>query len=255
MPCENKPGSQDIYPFMSLIYEPSGKAREYSELALNVYTQCDHGCRYCYVPSIMKPRPEGVRSRIDWKQLDREAKALDGTRRVLLCFMTDPYCHADVRLQDTRRALQVLIARKQPVSILTKGGRRAYRDMDLIKQGDVKVGTTLTLPDGEQLAYWEPCAAPTSERLEMLKAFHDAGVRTWASIEPVLDPRASLDLIRASLPFVDEYKVGKLNHIKAIEDRIDWTAFGRDAIDILHAAGKEYYIKNDLAKYLSGASH
>ena len=33
---------------MSLIYEPKGKAREYSPLALNVYSGgCDHACRYC----------------------------------------------------------------------------------------------------------------------------------------------------------------------------------------------------------------
>ena len=31
---------------MSIIYEPRGKAREYSELAVNLYTGCSHGCRY-----------------------------------------------------------------------------------------------------------------------------------------------------------------------------------------------------------------
>ena len=33
---------------MPLIYTPSGKAREYSPLALNIYNGCDHGCTYCY---------------------------------------------------------------------------------------------------------------------------------------------------------------------------------------------------------------
>lgn len=33
---------------MSLIYEPTGKAREYAGLALNIYKGCTHGCRYCY---------------------------------------------------------------------------------------------------------------------------------------------------------------------------------------------------------------
>ena len=33
---------------MSVIYEPKGKAREYSPLALNLYLECQHGCKYCY---------------------------------------------------------------------------------------------------------------------------------------------------------------------------------------------------------------
>ena len=34
---------------MHLIYEPTGAAREYSPLALNVYTGgCEHRCVYCY---------------------------------------------------------------------------------------------------------------------------------------------------------------------------------------------------------------
>ena len=37
---------------MQTIYEPKGKAREYSPLALNLYDGCDHGCKYCYVPKI-----------------------------------------------------------------------------------------------------------------------------------------------------------------------------------------------------------
>lgn len=48
---------------MSLVYCPTGKAREYSPLALNVYTGgCDHGCRYqtvagrqtCYCGAIFR---------------------------------------------------------------------------------------------------------------------------------------------------------------------------------------------------------
>ncbi len=39
---------------MAAIYEPSGAAREYSPLALNYITGCDHGCAYCYVPGLMK---------------------------------------------------------------------------------------------------------------------------------------------------------------------------------------------------------
>ena len=36
------------------IYEPAGRAREYSLLALNLFKDCDHGYRYCYVPPMMR---------------------------------------------------------------------------------------------------------------------------------------------------------------------------------------------------------
>ena len=31
---------------MPLIYEPRGKAREYSDLAVNLYTGCSDACRF-----------------------------------------------------------------------------------------------------------------------------------------------------------------------------------------------------------------
>ncbi len=232
---------------MSLIYEPQGKAKEYADLALNVYTQCDHECRYCYVPSIKKPLPGGPYHRIDFRALDREAKALDCTKRILLSFMTDPYCLADVALKDTRSCLHVLLDRQLPISILTKGGDRLYRDWDLILRfRDIKVGATLTFIDPADRVKWEPYAQPTESRIEVLRMCHNVGIRTWASIEPVIDPNQSLQLIQDTLDFVDEYKVGKLNHHPELEAQIDWSDFGKKAVSILEKARKPYYIKKDL---------
>lgn len=39
---------------MNVVYEPRGRAREYSELAYNLYRGCTHGCRYCYAPACMR---------------------------------------------------------------------------------------------------------------------------------------------------------------------------------------------------------
>ena len=38
---------------MKVIYEPKGKAKEYSPLACNLYTGCSHACLYCYCPKIL----------------------------------------------------------------------------------------------------------------------------------------------------------------------------------------------------------
>ena len=43
---------------MNVIYEPKGRAREYSELACNLYRGCTHGCRYCYAPATMRTTGE-----------------------------------------------------------------------------------------------------------------------------------------------------------------------------------------------------
>ena len=236
---------------MPYIYEPTGKAKEYSDLALNIYIQCDHGCKYCYVPSIRRPDPAGIKHRLDLGKLDKECETVDRTKRILLCFMTDPYCHKDVELQDTRRTLEILLKHQLPVSLLTKGGRRLYRDLDLIRQfKDIKVGATLTLTDETMLREWEKDAAPTSERIEMLRTLHEAGVRTWASMEPVIDPQQSLELMAVTLPFVDEYKIGKLNHDKIHESGIDWREFGQKAVELMEQNHKSYYIKEDLKKWL-----
>jgi len=49
--------------------------------------------------------------------------------------------------------------------------------------------------------------------------------------------------------FVDLFKVGKINY-NPIEKTIDWARFGREAIGLLESLGKEYYIKEDLKKWL-----
>ena len=43
---------------MNVIYEPKGRAREYSPLACNLYMGCTHGCKYCYAPACMHKKPE-----------------------------------------------------------------------------------------------------------------------------------------------------------------------------------------------------
>lgn len=39
---------------MPVIYEPKGRANEYSPYACNLYIGCSHRCRYCYAPHTLQ---------------------------------------------------------------------------------------------------------------------------------------------------------------------------------------------------------
>jgi len=235
---------------MNSIYEPQGRAREYSPLALNIYNGCDHDCNYCYVKKmrfIKKSNKPVFRNGL-LEQLKKDAPKFSNGKQVLLSFMSDPYCVADVETQYTRQILEILNSNNVNVAILTKGGNRCLRDLDIFsKFKKIKVGATLTCLDDKTSIENEPMAALPSDRIETLKTLHQNGITTFVSLEPVLDPNVSLEIINRTHNFVDIYKVGKLNHI---ENKIDWKQFGESAINILSGYNKKFYIKNDLANFI-----
>jgi DNA repair photolyase len=240
------------------IYKPSGKAAEYAHLALNLYTGCDNGCKYCYSPSVLhvnrekfaKAKPkEGVLDALR-HQLAKWQNIKDPVyrekQRVLLCFTCDPYPDIDQTL--TVSALILLKCFDIPFQILTKSGSRALDDLREYGPNDA-FASTLTFINPEDSKKWEPNAALPQDRMDTLKQFHDAGIHTWVSLEPVIDPEQTLELIRATHEYVDLYKVGKLNYVKS---EIDWRLFGTRALKTLQQLNKAYYIKADLAKHLEG---
>lgn len=235
---------------MAAIYEPSGKAREYSPLALNIYNGCDHHCRYCYVKGILAGADFPTPKKNLLVDLRKEA-ARGVDKQVLLCFMGDPYCKLEMTLGLTRQALEIMTHYDVPVAILTKGGPRIYRDVDIIKSfKSIKIGATLTFDNDGDSSEWEPDAAGPEERIEMLSRMHDEGIKTWVSIEPVIDPKQSLALIERTVGFVDQYKIGRWNHDSRAAC-IDWATFGKEAVEILRTNGKQFYVKNDLAIHVT----
>ena len=240
---------------MSVIYTPRGAAREYSPLALNLYLQCTHGCKYCYAPSAMQRtreryfcKPEPRKDVIT--QLRRELKRDIPKRQVLLSFIGDVYSETADENMTTREALKLLSDYKVPVAILTKGGSRCLKDLDIFKTfGEhIQVGATLTFLDEEKSREWEPGAALPAERLQTLKTLHNNGIKTFVSFEPVIDPGESLRLIERTLSdgSVDVYKVGKLNHYQGLDKEINWSAFLIKALEMIRGARKRVYVKHDL---------
>lgn len=240
---------------MQTIYEPKGRAREYCELALNLYRGCSHGCLYCYAPNCLHISPEVFHGEPEPRlgvmaHLEKAAREFKD-REVFLCFTTDPYQPIDDDYAITRQAIKVLHAAGCRVRILTKGGFRSERDFDLLSaRPDLSFyGTTLTFLENGDSLKWEPNAAIPSTRLAMLVKAHNLGIPTWASLEPVIDPTQTLALIEWSAPFADMYKIGRWNHSKRA-NAIDWATFAREAVALLESLGKQYYIKKDLGIYL-----
>ena len=242
---------------MIKIYEPRGRAREYSPFAMNYFKGCDHGCRYCYVPRMMKVfNPQYCHDNVSvnmaglWKEAERFSKSKNSGEQVLLSFTGDPYC--GLESGETRDVLCAFHEHDIHCSILTKNPRKGINDIDIMSDmRHFKMGTTLTLLDPDLSKMWEPGAPIGEERIKALKVFADNGIKTWASFEPVIDPVESLKMLEIVSGFIDHVKIGKINNHPQ-ERLIDWVKFLKDAVSICRDTNMKFYIKDDLAKYANG---
>jgi DNA repair photolyase len=242
---------------MQAIYQPSGRALEYSLLACNLYTGCSHRCSYCFAPSCLHRTREAFHTNVQPRkgiieQLRKDAPKFAGTsQRVLLCFHCDPYSPEAVASGVTREALEILREHDIPFQILTKGGTRACSDFYLYGPHDA-FAATMTFRSESDSEQEEPGAALPGERMVATLNAHHRNIETWVSLEPVIDPAQSLEIIHEAHEYVDLYKIGVLNHDAARSAKIDWRAFGKAAIELCEKYGKRYYVKADLAKHLDG---
>jgi DNA repair photolyase len=243
------------------IYEPKTRAKEYCDLAINIYQGCSHGCTYCYACKMFNQYNPGK----DFSMPVLREGILEATARQLqtgnlksgyysgktiqLCFMCDPY-PAEIDTTPTREIIKLIKAAGAHVQILTKGGDRARRDFDLLDSGD-SFGITLTCLSGISKRE-EPGAALPNERANTLLDAARLGIKTWISFEPVLSTLEVLQMIDAIPALLEEnrplLKIGKLNHVA---NSIDWKAFGLEAERICKANGWNYYIKEDLRKCMT----
>jgi hypothetical protein len=187
---------------------------------------------------------------------EKDAAQLRGDlRRVLFCFLSDPYQPLERTERLTRQALQLVKKYRLRSQILTKGSAELIQeDMGLIKDVGSQLGVTLCFTDDALRRKWEPHASTVTDRLTVLKNASKEGVFTWVSLEPVIDPDQALDVIKRAYPYVDYWKIGKLNHNKAVESNVDWQKFLIDVETLLKRVGAKYYIKEDLRKFASAES-
>ncbi len=226
---------------MKPIYEPKGKAKEYGDYAINIYTGCPHECFYCFAPSILRKAKDDFHKCVEprnniveevKRQIEREK--ITG-KLIHLCFTCDPYpCGYDTT--PTREIIKAIKESGNNVQILTKGD--GSRDFDLLDEWDW-YGITL---DGTD------CKAPLKERAGALFEANRRGIKTWVSFEPVTDEEKFFHDLQTVSGIVDKVKIGKLNYHHS---EIDWKSFGEKAEALCKSLGIDYYIKDGLREEMN----
>lgn len=224
---------------MKPIYEPKGKAKEYGDYALNIYTGCPHRCYYCFAPSVLHRDREKFHTDVQPRE-----KIVEATRSQLekdhikgktihLCFTCDPY-PTGYDTTATREIIRLLKQYGNHIQILTKGD--GSRDFDLL-DGEDWYGITY---DGQYAGAYMP-----SDRWADILEAHERGIRTWCSFEPVINADRVLEAIENCADILDKVKIGKLNYYPST---INWAEFGREAEALCKKLGLDYYIKDSLRK-------
>lgn len=202
------------------IYQPSGKAGEYSAWACNPYVGCPHDCDYCFnkhgrnaaVVGGTKVRlkkgivnEEAAYSIFCSDLLKWRSEIIASGSYLHFTFVSDPCLPETIDL--TWRCITFALSQGVPVQVLTKRadwlGHPAVQEALTKYPDNLKVGLTLTGRDD-----LEPNASPNAERIELMRKLHELGVKTWASIEPIITPSLSFSMIQQSMSFCDHYKIG-----------------------------------------------
>jgi DNA repair photolyase len=272
---------------MNPIYEPAGRAREYSEdgnsnLALNIYDGCPHGCLYCYAPLARKCdraqyhahcelRPgivEATKNQLEKGILkvkdivgkdaagkpikeDRIVKLRD--KSIFLCFTCDPF-PAGISHEPTYQIIELIKEYGNSVQILTKNYPDDMNRLSNLLDANDRYGITYTQDTIEATAL-EPNAANSAKRyLKMSIIKYNTGCQTFVSCEPVVDVDAVYGMIKYG-DEIDQFRIGKLNYEWLLppdmKPDIDWGKFGREAERLCKEHGRKYLIKADLRNAMS----
>ncbi len=201
---------------------------EYGDYTMNHVLGCSHGCLYPCYAYLQKKRFGSVRSYEEWFEpalventlelLDKEIPKYKSKIKMLhLCFTTDPFMFQYQEIIDMSvAAIRKLNESGIKCSVLTKG-ILPIELAGLSKENEY--GITLVSLSEDFRERMEPGSAPLCERLKALRALHDAGCKTWVSIEPYPTPNmVDQDLmeILEAVSFVDKIIFGRMNYSKEV---------------------------------------
>ena len=232
---------------------------EYGDYTMNHVLGCSHGCQYPCYAYLQKRRFGDVKSYEDWCEpalventlelLDEELPRYKERIRMLhLCFTTDPFMYQYREVQKmSLAAIKKINDTGINCSVLTKG----ILPIELAQLSkDNEYGVTLISTNEAFRKRIEPGAAPWKKRLASLKKLHDAGCKTWVSIEPYPTPnivRQDLQKLLKEISFVDRIIFGRMNYSKEVSAYKDHKKFfnerAEEVISFCDEHGISYHIK------------
>ena len=233
---------------------------EYGDYTINHIQGCAHGCKYpCYAMSMAK-RFGKAKTYEEWCEpklaenaleiLDNEIpKFKDKIESVHLCFTSDPFMYGYDEVADMSIAIiKKLNAAGIKCTVLTKG----ILPLALAELSPKnEYGITLVSLDEDFRKEMEPNTAPFEERIQALKALHDAGCKTWVSMEPYPTPNfieQDLNAILEAVSFCDKIIFGRLNYNKKVSEYKGYKEFFNNCaeavIEYCETNNKKYHIKD-----------
>jgi DNA repair photolyase len=174
------------------------------DYVVNPYTGCQHGCSYCYARFHREPWGEFVDVKVNAADLLRvEAGRKRKRGRVWVSGVCDPYQPLEARYKLTRQCLEILTQHNWPVVVQTRSPL-VLRDLDILKAApDLEVGFSITTADDSIRKLFEPHAPPVSDRIGALGELHEAGIRTYAMIAPILPGAEGLgELLKGKIDYL-----------------------------------------------------
>lgn len=175
-----------------------------SDYTLNCYTGCGHGCVYCYARFMQRFHPHDE----PWgKFVDVKINAVEVLKRqlrrmkpgdVFLSSACDGWQPVESRYRLTRRCCQLLLEFGFQVNLLTKSAL-VLDDLDIFSGRNVNVGVSIATFDEPMRKLWEPHTSSVEDRLRIIEAAKNAGLKTTIMFAPLLpflsDGPDALDLM------------------------------------------------------------
>ena len=164
-----------------------------SRNGMNLFRGCTHGCIYCDSRSKcyqMNHRFEDVEIKENGIKLLKEALKRKRKKCMIgMGSMTDPYICEELKLNYTRKALELIKRYGFGATLITKSAN-IIRDLDIFQDINSKtkcvIQMTLTTYDEKLCKVIEPNVSTTRERFEVLKTLRDAGIPTVVWLIPIL---------------------------------------------------------------------
>lgn len=200
---------------------------EYADYGLNHAEGCSHGCTYPCYAMMMKKRCGIINTYNEWRTpkivsntlelLEKEIpKYKDDIKHVFLCFATDPFMYQQKEVINlSLKIISRLNQDKLKSVCISKGVYPKKLAKKEIYGANNEYGSTIITLSEDFRKKHEPFAAPIKERIKALKFLHNAGLKTWVSMEPYPTPnliKQDLSKILNEISFVDKIVFGKWNY-------------------------------------------